>query len=372
MTLGWVVHDINEQGGIMVDGKMKKLQIVKGDTQVKPDVAKRVAEKLILEDKVDLLMGTSGSHINLIGQQVATKYKKLYMNYGAYSDVLMGGKNFSKYIFRTCWNTGVIGKALAYYYSARPERKFYILCQDYVYGHAFGDGFKKGLKKYRPEAEIVGDEYHPLFTKDFAPYLEKIRASGAEVVVSGNWVVDEQNLMKQSRQLGMNIPLAGPFFDDMIPHEVIGGEAGRGMVVVFYHQLSVDTPEMAQFIETWRATQKNWKEPYNTRLYRYPAGVLGGTVIQYYWLFDVIQRAGSVDPEKIIPVWEGDVYQSPTGPLKMRACDHQSVRDIFVSQTAFPNKWFDDIASYTQSFIVPSQFATPDIPGDLDRCKDEQ
>src|SRR5512145_2995862 len=56
ISLAWVVHDINTQGGILVDGKMKKIQILKGDTQVKPDIARKVIERLVLEDKVDVLV----------------------------------------------------------------------------------------------------------------------------------------------------------------------------------------------------------------------------------------------------------------------------------------------------------------------------
>ena len=383
LTLGWVVHDINSQGGILVDGKRKKIQIVNGDTQVKPATAKRVAEKLCLEDKVDVIMGTSGTHINIVGQQVAAKYKKIYQTYGAYSDVLTSKKYWNPYTFRTCWTTTVMGKALAYYYSARPERKFYILCQDYVYGHAVGDSFKKALKQYRPEAEIVGEAYHPLFLKDFAPYLEKVRGAGAEVIVSGNWATDEENLVKQSRQMDMRnplikeqfIPLAGPFFDDSRPGEVIGGPAGRGIVQVFYHQSAHETPRNVHFTDVWHEQWKNnWTKnnlkPYNTNLYKWPAGVIGGTVIQYYWLFDVIQRAGSTDPEKIIKVWEGDDYQAITGRLRMRACDHQAIRDIYVSQLDFPTKWQEKCAGYTQSFVVPARFCMPPIADDMkDRCK---
>ncbi|MCP4753087.1 MAG: branched-chain amino acid ABC transporter substrate-binding protein [Proteobacteria bacterium] len=380
-TMGWVVHDINSQGGIMVDGKMKKIQIIKGDTQVKPATAKRVAEKLILEDEVDVLVGTSGTHINIIGQQVAAKYKKIYMTYGAYSDVLTSKKYYNRYTFRTCWTTTVIGRALAYYYSARPERKFYLLNQDYVYGHAMAKSFKEGLKKYRPEAEIVGETYHPLFTKDFAPYLEKVKGAQAEVIVSGNWATDEENLMKQSRQLGLksplsggDIPLAGPFFDDTRPGEVIGGPAGRGIVTVFYHQSSFDSPDNNLFTDVWHAQWKNWKKnkksPYDTNLYQWPSGVIGGTVIQYYWLFDVIRRAGSTDPEKIIATWEGDVYESIAGRLEMRACDHQAIRDVYVSNLDFPTKWQEKSAGYTQSFVVPARFAMPPIADDMkDRCK---
>ena len=95
------------------------------------------------------------------------------------------------------------------------------------------------MKEVKPNAKIVGKEYFPLFAKDFAPYLEKVRASGAEVVVTMAWGADNENLIKQSRQLGLKsplkpdlfIPMASPFLDDTRPLEVIGGPAGRGLVL---------------------------------------------------------------------------------------------------------------------------------------------
>jgi hypothetical protein len=86
-------------------------------------------------------------------------------------------------------------------------------------------------------------------------------------------------------------------------------------------------------------------------------------------MFDVIERAGTMNSEKIIKVWEGDEYRSITGVVKMRACDHQIVRDVFVSQFEFPNPWFSDAASYGKPVIVPAKYAEQPLPEGLDRCK---
>ena len=368
LVLGWVVHDINSQGGILVDGKKKKIQIIKGDTQVKPEIAKRVAERLCLEEKVEVMIGTSGSHINLVGQGVAAKYKRIYTNFTALSESLHDGRNFNRYTFRTCGTTATLASALAYYYSTRPERKFYILCQDYVFGHDLGEGFKKYLKQYSPGAKIVGEDYHPLWVKDFAPYLTKVQGSGAEVIFTGEWGADAESLIKQSRQMGMTIPLAGPNMDDPLTLEAIGGPAGRGIVVVAFHQCSSDHPRTKAFNDLWHEQWKRWKKPYDSESYAWP--VMGRPISSFYWLFDVIQRAGSTDPEKIIQVWEGDEYHSVTGALlKMRVCDHQAIQDLYVSQLDFPTKWYDKSAGYTKAFVVPSRFCMPPIAEDLERCK---
>lgn len=76
LTTTWNAYDINKRGGLMVDGKKKKIAVFKGDTQGKPAITKKEAEKLCLEEKVDFLTGSPGSHTCLVIQTVAKKYKK--------------------------------------------------------------------------------------------------------------------------------------------------------------------------------------------------------------------------------------------------------------------------------------------------------
>ena len=365
----WVAHDINKRGGLLVDGKRKKIQIVKGDTQGKPEIARKVAEKLCLEDKVHFLVCTVGSHLALVVQQVAAKHKVVFLNYGGYSDDLMNGSNFNRYTFRTVANTTMFGNALAYYYSQRPERKFYILCQDYLFGHQIADAFKSGLKRYKPKAEIVGEDYHPLFAKDFAPYLTKIQGSGAEVIFTGDWFLDSQNLLKQARGLGIQLPFAHLFMNDPNLLTAVGPTGSAGLVNANQFLIDDDTPAHKAWLTKWNDQWKGWKKPYNTLYYKWPSDQTGMNLSHLYWLMDVIQRAGSTDPEKIIPVWEGDEYKSISGPWRMRACDHQAIMDLYATEYVYPNKWFERCAYNGKIVKIPAQYVAPPVPEDLDRCK---
>ena len=365
----WVAYDINKRGGIMVDGKKKKIAIIKGDSQAKPTVCKKIAEKLCLEDKVDVLWGTAGSHLTLIVQQVAQKYKTVYMNPMSLSDALMDAKNFNRYTFRTKITTKSIGKGLAYYYSKRPETKFYILNQDYSYGHIMATAFKEALTKYKPEAQIVGEDYHPLFIKDFAPYITKIQSSGAEVIFSGDWPPDALNLLMQARQMGCMLPFANTYMDTPSTLIAVGVEGSRGMVNLSDHCMTIGTPEMEKFIEIWHNVATKWKAPYDTDNWVWPVGGGAGTLIITYWLYDVMERAGSTNPEKIIETWEGDTYKALNGVVHMRDCDHQMVRDVFVVEYEYPNKYYESAAAPGKPFIVPAKFAIPEPPDDLERCE---
>ncbi len=361
LSLAWVAHDINTQGGIFVDGKMKKIKIILGDTQVKPDIAKNAVERMYLEDKVDVVVGTPGTHITAIAQSVAGQYKKIFMNYCSFSDLLLDEKHWNPYVFQVAPNTTQWTLALANFYANRPEKKFYLLCQDYAYGHAFAECFKKALKDAKPTAEIVGEDFHPLFLKDFAPYLTKIMATGAEVIITQDWSADNQNLLRQSRQMGMTAPVASIYVDDPIPLQAIGGPAGAGMVVMQTHIPSVKTALNKKFNEMWHASWQKWQAPYKGSEYKWPQGFVGSSTVSLYWLFDVMQRAKTTEPDPIIKVWEGDNYVSVTGPMYMRPQDHLMLTDIYFSELVFPNKWYDENASWGEAIAVSKDLCTPPV-----------
>jgi branched-chain amino acid transport system substrate-binding protein len=345
--LGFVVQDINSQGGIKVDGKMKKIQIVNIDTQMAPDPTKRALEKAILQDKIDAFSGVAGTHLAKIGQNLAKEYKVIFVNLSAYSDELSMLPDFNEYYFRTCGTSSTSAKSLAFFYKNRPETKFYILAQDYVWGHESAGVFKKTIKEAKPNAQIVGEEYFPLFTKDFAPYLEKVRASGAEMVVTMAWGADNENLIKQSRQLGIKsplkpdlyIPMASPFLDDTRPLEVIGGPAGRGLVLCTDFYLDRKVANVKKLTDIWNKLWKSWKAPYDTALYQWPGGGWYRNLTGYYWYFQVVQKAGSTDPKKIISAWEGDTFKFFGWKHYMRPDDHQVIADRPIGELVFPNTW---------------------------------
>lgn len=370
LTIGMAVHDINSQGGVMVNGKKKKIVLIKGDNQLKPTVAKRAMEKLCLEDNVDLIIGTTGSHINLIGQKVAAKYKKVYLNVASLSDSLMDGKNFNKYTFRNCATNSMLAIGLAKFYAKRPEKKFYILCQDYTYGHAFAKNFKEALKLTRPDAQIVGEDYHPLFAKDFGPYLTKVKGSGAEVIITGDFNPDSDNMIKQADQLGMHLPLAGPFIDNPIPLQTIKPPHGKGFVPIHSYMTVMDNPGNLELMNKWHEAWKSWKAPlYNGPLFQWPSGILPQSTISTYWMFKVVEKAGSLDSDKIIAAWEGDEIELFGNKYKMRACDHQGIFDMHASELSWPNDFYKKAAAAVNVISIPAAECTHPAPKDLSRCK---
>jgi branched-chain amino acid transport system substrate-binding protein len=382
----WAVHDINKRGGIMVDGKKKLVEIIRADHMSKADQCKKVCERMVLQEKVHALWGTDGSNMQKIINEVANKYKIISVDAAALYDDLMSAENFGRYTFMVTPGTEQIGRSMAYFFGQirKKEKKFYILCQDYSFGHGMAEGFKKGLKDFYPEAQIVGEDYHKLFQTDYAPYLTKIKASGAEVVWTGDWVPDAGNLLKQARQLGIMIPFANLFMDEPNFLHEIGVEGTKGLLHVDVYNMPYGLAgyaPMVKFYSAWQQQCKKWKAPFNTPLFKHGTGSEGLYGASIYWLLSVMERAKSTDPEKIIKVWEGDSYRFPNGKVvKMRPCDHKMVGPVSVSEYVVPEKqkvsmiippyyWFTGQSSDGPGWLIPGDKVSPWMDPNLDRCK---
>ncbi len=386
----FVAHDINKRGGILVDGKKKLVQLFKANHMSKPAQTKKICERMVLQEKVHVLWGTNGSNNMKVINQVAKKYKVIAQDFIALSDELYDATNFTRYSFMSIPSCEVVGRAFAYYYGQirRKEKKFYILCQDYLFGHSLAKGFKKALPEYYPEAQIVGEDYHKLFMKDFAPYLEKIKASGAEIIYTGDWIPDAENLLVQARQMGIELPIANLFLDDPKMLHRVGVEGSKNLhtfgLLGTPEGVSFPTPEQIKYYKAWNDQYKKWKAPYNSVTYKNgPMDGLGSYIQQLYWLLSVIERAGSTDPEKIINVWEGDSYRDVNNRIYyMRPCDHKVIADYFIEIYDTPEKqkavfnippyyFYKGCSNPAKTIRIPAGKILPPMDRNLARCKDK-
>jgi ABC-type branched-subunit amino acid transport system substrate-binding protein len=385
-SVSYAAYDINQRGGIFVDGKKKKIALFKADNMSRQDLAKKVCERMVLQEKVDVIIGTSGSNMMKVANEVANRYKIISLNVGALADELQDATNFGRYSFMTADTTSQIGRGLAYYYGQirKKERKFYILCQDYSFGRDMATGFKQGLKEYYPEAEIVGEDYHKLFLTDFAPYLEKIKASGAEVVYTGDWIPDASNLLKQARAIGIKIPFANLFMDNPDFLTEVGIEGTKGLVNIKHFEKAgpqFDNMAYRKYYEIYKKALKNVSSPFNSSIYEHGNGTLGFWTQQVYWLLSVIERAQSTNADKIIKVWENDTYQFANGRIvKMRGCDHKTIQGFRVAEFVPPSEqklnmnippyyWYKNASGPGPSWEIPASKVLPLMDENLDRCK---
>ncbi len=354
----FAAEKINARGGVLG----KEVVVIAEDSALKPDVATRKATKLILEDKADFIMTGTGSHIALAMMKVAEKYKKIFLSYGAEAASITGSE-FNPYTFRVCLSTDQHSFAVVAYFARYTKfKKFYILCQDYAFGREAADGFKKKLKTI-PGAQLLGEAYHPIGLKDFAPFVSKIMASGAEVVLTGNWGVDLDNLFKAGASLGWKVITGNYYLNDPIRLQIIK-EAAVGHVTADCYMITIDNPENKKFVQEWYEKHKSLDVGY-----WYPELSYGRAYWGIQWLAAVIKKAGSTDAEKIIKAWEGMSYNMPWGKVTMRACDHQMITPG-VAAVIEPKSQFFPFPYIGKAVIIPEEELTvPPKETGNPRCK---
>ncbi|UCH23095.1 MAG: ABC transporter substrate-binding protein [Deltaproteobacteria bacterium] len=239
------------------------------------------------------------------------------------------------------------------------------------------------MKQYYPEAEIVGEDYHKLFLTDFAPYLTKIKASGAQAIYTGDWIPDAANLLKQARQMGIKLPIANTFLDEPNMLHEVGVEGTKGLLNISQYGApnpAFKTSGQIKAYKKWNNLWKTkWTTPFNTRLFEHGTGNIGSYTQQTYWLLSVIERAGSTDPEKIIKTWEGDSYRMLNGKvITMRATDHKAIQDLHAIEYVPPKKqkqsfntepyyWYQGTSAAGPVFTIPADKIMPLLDPELKR-----
>jgi branched-chain amino acid transport system substrate-binding protein len=352
----FAVDELNAAGGLLG----KKVKLMPEDSQLKPDVAARKATKAIMQDEAQFIFQLTSTAVAQALMDVAEKNKVIFVNFGAESDFLTG-KNFTKYMFRTCFTTSNRARAYAEFFKTKPWRKFYLMNQDYAFGHAVADDFKKVITKEIPDAKIVGEDFAPIGHKDFAPYFTKILASGAEIIFTGNYGVDLGNLLKQGSQLGVKARYATYFMDDDVQLPDIG-LAAVGSFVNSTYLPTIDTPQNKAFLERWHKKFKDTNHPW-------PAANLGYSYNGAMFFFEAVKKAKSFDPEAIIKAWEGMEYNSLVGKQIMRACDHQIMMPGPIGEIQAKSALFSFPFAGTPVMIPMDKVAVPiKETGNL-RCK---
>jgi branched-chain amino acid transport system substrate-binding protein len=306
----FAAEEANAQGGVLG----RKVEVVYEDSQVKPDVAVRKAQKYLMEGSVDFLCTGIGSHVAKALTDLTKQHDAVFINYTFSDDAT--GKDFAYHSVRLTYNTSMLARALvAYVAQNKALKKFYLLNQDYSYGHDIGTAFKKEVLRQIPGAQIVAEDYHPLSVKDMSPFLTKVKASNADAILSGNWGTDLSILVKQRVELGVKAVLV----NNMLAMPTVvreSPEAAMGSIASDVYLVTTNTKENKDFVSRWQKRHKGteWSDP---------DGASGRTYIGTTFLLAAIQKAGSVQANKLIPAMEGMHYKSINGDIYLRPCDHQ-------------------------------------------------
>jgi branched-chain amino acid transport system substrate-binding protein len=242
----------------------------------------------------------------------------LYLNHSAVDPDLTNSK-CNYWHFRLDADTSMKMEALTTFMKDQPEiKKVYLLNQNYAHGQQVAKFAKANLAKKRPDVEIVGEDLHPLAqVRDFAPYVAKIKASGADSVITGNWGSDLALLVKAANDAGLNVKFYTYYAGVTGTPTALGANAaGRVYQVAYNHS---NMPGIGGKVAA------DFKAKFNDDWYT------GSTYHLFALLSQAMANAKSTDPAKVAPALEGLKVQSFNGEVTMRKTDHQLQQPLFIS-----------------------------------------
>jgi branched-chain amino acid transport system substrate-binding protein len=249
--------------------------------------------------------------------------------------------------FRFTLNSDQQAKALIKYLSSRPEvRKVYLLNQDYSMGQSMEAVLTENLPKARPDIQVVGAERVPLGkVKDFAPYIAKIQASGADTVITSNFGPDLSLFAKAAAAGGLKTTLYTFYGNTPGMASALRAE-GKGMVNVAEWSSNIAAPAL-------ESLATDYKTKYQTD-FAYWRMALQMTMLKL-----AVEKSNSIDPLSVALALDGLVYQSPIGSITMRKSDHQVVEPVYVS--VFTDEARNDLEATGMGFMPIGKIEAADV-----------
>ena len=312
------LEEINSSGGLLG----RRMELIMRDSQMKPDLAARQTQELIVRDKVDFIVGPTSPSVALAVSNVCKEHKKLLCLHSANNERL-NHELGHRYVFSVVPNTYMEGQALAAFLAKRGFKKILIIGPDLEYGRSQAGAFKKKISEINPTATIIKELWPRIGEPDYTPYIATILASKPDMVCSFLWGGDLASFIRQAgpHQFFQKVPFTGLFDYDLL--KGLGNEMVPGLFgfdrAPFY---ALNNPQAKSFIER-----------YKTRTGEYPSA---WSILAYDGLMALrkaVDKAKSLETEKVIESLEGLNWDSLRGPLHIRPQDHQASGGLFFGTT---------------------------------------
>jgi branched-chain amino acid transport system substrate-binding protein len=310
------LSEINKKGVLGT-----KIEYTNRDEKFKVDIALSMAKELVMNEKVDILVGTINSGVALAVSDFAKAEKVPFIVWISKTEKITGEKGH-RYAFSTAENTYMAGKAGGLALSKKPFNKYWIAGDDYEYGHAIADAAWRNLKRLKPSVEMIGQSWWKVGEPDLVPYLTAIQAAKPDAVIFATGGASMTNALKIIKTTGMSekVPI---WIHTATDHSVIrplGLEAPEGVMgTMDYHFYHPDTPQNRAFVKAFQGAYGN------------PPGFPAfHAFLTAHLIAKAYEKAGKIDREKFIDALEGLKVDSPVGEIEMRACDHQAVLPLYL------------------------------------------
>ncbi|EGJ11175.1 branched-chain amino acid ABC transporter substrate-binding protein [Rubrivivax benzoatilyticus] len=331
-NIQWAVERVNARGGVRLPGGARPLELVRLDSKGSTEEALSLLRAALDQRIAFVLQGnssaTAAALIDALDKHNAREpdRRAIFLNYSAV-DPALTNERCSFWHFRFDAHADMRLAALTDVLQGdRAVKKVYLIGQDYSFGQHVNRKAREMIAAKRPDIEIVGDELHPMGrVKDFIPYATKIKTSGAQAVLTGNWGNDLTLLVRALREVGSDAKLY-TFYGNALGAPAAVGDAGIGSVlaVAEWHPNVGGAPAEA-FYAAFRKRFPDPREDY----------VHARMQVLVEMLAAAIERARGTEAAAVAHALEGLSYDGATlGGLHratMRAEDHQLQQPLVVS-----------------------------------------
>lgn len=319
----WAMERVNARGGVQLpasSGGPRPLVLERYDSKGQNEEALSALRAAIDDGAQVILQGNSSSTAAVLIEAINKHNERepnkrvLFLNYSAVDPILTNEK-CSFWHFRFDAHADMRMAALMEVMREdKALKSVYLIGQDYSFGQAVLREAKKQLAAQRPDVAVVGEELHPIGrVKDFAPYAVKIKSSGAQAVVTGNWGNDLTLLVKAARDVGYEGSFY-TFYGNALGAPAAIGDAGIGKVVAVADWLpNVPGAQSEAFYQSFRTRFPKPQDDY----------VHMRMQLMVEALAQSIERAGSTDVVAIARQMESANVQLAGQGGTMRAADHQ-------------------------------------------------
>ncbi len=311
--------EINAKGGALG----KKIEMISRDDAGKPGDAVKIAEELVVNEKVVMITGTFLSNIGLAVTDFAAQKKVFFLAAEPLADQVVWEKG-NRYTFRLRASTHMQAAMLVEEAAKVKAKKWATIAPNYAYGQDAVKSFEALLKKAQPDVEFVVKQWPALGRIDAGAEVQAILAAKPDAIYNVTFGGDLAKFVKEGAARGLfkdrtvvSLLTGEPEYADPI-----GAEMPEGWIVTGYPWAKIATPEHAAFVKAYHAKYNDYP-----RL---------GSIVGYTFMYaiaGIIQKAGSTDTEALIKAARGIQLTSPMGPYQFRAIDHQSTLGAYVGLT---------------------------------------
>ena len=299
----------------------RKIVLITEDSEVKPNVGLTKTKKLVFQDKVDLLVGPVASNVAGAMRDFVHNAKIPLIIPNAGNNLLTGEK-CSPWVIRTSFSNDQINRVMGPWLYAQGYRTLYLMAPDYAAGHQMMEAVKRDF--VAAGGKVIGEEYPPLReTKDFAPYLAKVKASQPDalyVFFAGRLAIQ---FVKQYHDFGLKkeIPLTGagwltsPLF---LPAQ---GAAAVGFTGALNYVPTIDSEENRAFQEAFKNKYERTASEFTVQ--GFDTGRL---------LVEALKATGGDTSNKkaLVEAMHRIHFNGPRGPFRIDPATNNVIQDIYI------------------------------------------